>query len=54
MVLNVRQVQRAHFLGLLDISWTHVSLGKTFLARISCFYCSLRWSICFPPSSLEP
>jgi hypothetical protein len=32
VVLNIWQVQRAHdFLGLLDISWTHVSLGKMFL-----------------------
>jgi hypothetical protein len=38
MVLNVRQVQRAHdFLGLLDISWTCVSLGKTFLQESHVF-----------------
>jgi hypothetical protein len=38
VVLNIRQVQRAHdFLGLLDISWTCVSLGKTFLPESHVF-----------------
>ena len=38
MVSVVRHVQRAHdFLGLLDISWTRVALGKTFLSEAHAF-----------------
>ena len=38
VVLNVRHVHRAHdFLGLLDISWTRVALGKTFLPEAHAF-----------------